>query len=490
MGAGAPAHLVGGPCWLRAPGEGQQVHQIHPGSDPPLATGQQTRIPFLLNALQLAAPHQGGGRATPKGTAGSAGSGLSKPGGFLGPSRPSQWVRGKDRPIKGQPRLLSRGCGFDASRDRGTKGWRPTRVPALDSGTEHRALRGAGPAAVETPGGIIQGHVWPGLQNTPRAATRGLRMVSELSTPTGAPTPPRFLPQEMRTRPGTAGRGGSVPVRPGGGGNAGRVEHVHVVQGGVRGGGRRRVQDLRGAKQGHTGPGAGGPHRPPPTGCPPPRAPPGLGMGRGSCGPRVGTRRGRAGGKPGPLISGDPRPGSSAARSGPRLSPLCTVPPAGKGPCRPGRVPTPLRPVSASRGSSGTFLSIPLFGLLLPHLLPRGAKSNLYNSFLTPNTQGTRIPAGPLTRHRHHHTEGGTTALLPALPALSANQERAPHPQGTILPPDCDNKYTTLPRECALQSQAAHDRPHKRDRGTWGPDTRGVCTFPSNHRCLRPPPLL
>lgn len=273
---GGPAHLVGGPCRLRPPGEGQQVHLAHPGSDPPLATGQQTRIPFLLNALQLAAPHQGGGRATPKGTAGSAGSELSRPGAQAGP-----------RSGKGGRIAPSRAS-------RGTKGWRPTGVLALDSGTERRALRGTGPAAVETPGGVIQGHVWPGLQNTPRAANRGLRMVSELSTPTGAPTPPRFLPQEMGTRPGTAGRGGSVPVRPGGGGNAGRVEHVHVVQGGVRGGGRRRVQDLRGAKQGHTGPGAGGPHRPPatPNQLPSSQGPSWSGEGKGQLWPEGGHEQG------------------------------------------------------------------------------------------------------------------------------------------------------------------------------------------------------
>lgn len=47
-----------------------------------------------------------------------------------------------------------------------------------------------------------------------------------------------------------------VPVGPGGGGNVRRVEYVHVVHGGVRGGRRRWVQDLRRAQRGSQRPNA------------------------------------------------------------------------------------------------------------------------------------------------------------------------------------------------------------------------------------------
>ena len=58
-----------------------------------------------------------------------------------------------------------------------------------------------------------------------------------------------------------------VPVGSGRGGNVWRVEHVHVVQGRVRGRGRRRVQDLRRAKQGSQRPDTCSPVVLPPT-CP------------------------------------------------------------------------------------------------------------------------------------------------------------------------------------------------------------------------------
>lgn len=191
----------------------------------------------------------------------------------------------------------------------------------------------------------------------------------------------------LAVSPGKGGqardRGGSVPVRPGGGGNVGRVEHVHVVQGGVRGGGRRRVQDLWGGQaRSHAPRSPRSRHPRPPCLLPRPLL---VWAGKRQPWPASGHAEGqsRVAAGAAPLTSGDPRP----ARSGPRW-----VLHAGH---QRGSVPAGLG-VSLGPRAPG---EVPL-DFYFPISFHVVQKSNLYNSLLIPNTPGgtLRTQGGPPTR--------------------------------------------------------------------------------------------
>lgn len=97
------------------------------------------------------------------------------------------------------------------------------------------------------------------------------------------------------------------------------------------------------------------------------------GRGAAVAAPRMGTGASRVAAKAHPA---DPRrPPAPAGCSAVRSGPLHHV----TGREMPLQVPACRRAQSTSPGSSGTLLPTPLFRLLLPHLLPRDAKSNSYN---------------------------------------------------------------------------------------------------------------
>lgn len=190
-------------------------------------------------------------------------------------------------------------------------------------------------------------HLGPGLQNTlpqwdlnsgpRREAACGPRAGRPRARP--PPPPPSPAPLGNANKAPVPQGEASVPVGPGGGRNVGGVEHVQVVEGGVRGGGWWRVQDLRGAKQGHVG------HP-----CPVPSSwdPSWSGEGERQWRPR-GWAQAPAGWlqRPTPLTGGDPPP-----LPGARLCAqvLCTTSPAGRCPCRSRRVAAPRAPLQVPLG--------------------------------------------------------------------------------------------------------------------------------------------